>query len=76
MARPRKIHGTNLPERTHLDVWRSIFLRGGPAGRTGILSPTYARPRFLSGRVIGKLTRSLVRPAFKKSGGIRHGATA
>ena len=76
MALPRRIHGENLSERIHLDVWRSDFLRAWAAGRTGILSPKYARPRFLSGRVTGENPRSLVRPAFNKSGGIRHGATA
>jgi hypothetical protein len=76
MALPRRIHNETLSERIHLDVWRSVFLLAGAAGRPRILSPPYARPRFFSGRVTGQQPRSLVRPALKKSGGIRHGATA
>ena len=76
MTLPHKTHDQRLPERIHLDASRSVFLRAGAAGRTGMLFPTYARPQFLSGRVTGKQARSLVPPAFKKSGGMRHGATA
>ena len=76
MALPPKSTDEHLPERTHWDVWRSVFLLAGAAGRTGILPPTYPHPRFLSGRGAGSKTRPLILPAIEKSGGMRHGATA